>query len=50
MASHGKSEYSTAKGNDYQEHEGTYNLFTLLVKWGLIANAIILALMFWFLT
>jgi hypothetical protein len=50
MASHGKTEYGTAKGNDYAEHEGTYNLFTLLVKWGIILNAIVVFLMFWFLT
>lgn len=50
MASHGKTEYGVAKGNDYGEHESTYNLFLTVVKWGIIANAIILAGMFWFLT
>jgi hypothetical protein len=50
MASHGKTEYGVAKGNDYAEHESTYNLFIALVKWGIIANAIIVAGMFWFLT
>lgn len=50
MASHGNTEYGTAQGNDYEEHQGTYNLFVQLVKWGLIANVIILAFMFFFLT
>jgi len=50
MASHGKTEYSTAKGNDYAEHEGTYDLFIMLVKWGVILNVIIVFLMYWFLT
>ncbi len=50
MASHGNTEYGTAQGNDYAEHQGTYNLFVQLVKWGIIVNTIILFLMFWFLT
>lgn len=50
MASHGKTEYGTAKGNDYAEHEWTYHLFVQLVKWGLIINVVILFLMYWFLT
>lgn len=50
MASHGKSEYGTAKGNDYAEHQWTYDLFISMVKWGIIINAIIVFLMFWFLT
>lgn len=50
MASHGNTEYGTAKGNDYAEHEGTYNLFVQLVKWSVIINAIIMFFLFWFLT
>jgi hypothetical protein len=50
MASHGKTEYGVAKGNDYAEHESTYNLFLFMLKWGIIANVIIVVLMFWFLT
>ena len=50
MASHGKTEYGVAKGNDYNEHEATYNLFIMMVKWGVIINVIIVAGMFWFLT
>jgi hypothetical protein len=50
MASHGKTEYGVAKGNDYAEHESTYNLFLFMLKWGIILNVIIVFLMFWFLT
>ena len=27
MADHGEVQYSTAEGNDYREHEGTYSRF-----------------------
>ena len=50
MASHGTTEYSTADGNDYAEHERTYEMFLALVKWGIIVIAIILLLMAYFLT
>jgi len=50
MASNAKTEYGTAKGNDYAEHEGTYGMFVQLVKWGVIINVIIVFLMYWFLT
>jgi hypothetical protein len=50
MADHGKVEYATAEGNDYKEHESTYNLFIQLVKWGVILNVILLVFMFFFLT
>ena len=33
MADHGEVEYATADGNDYAEHEGTYQLFITLTKW-----------------
>ncbi len=36
MADHGEIQYSTADGNDYQEHEHTYHLFLQLAKWGVI--------------
>ena len=50
MASHGTTEYSTAEGNDYAEHERTYQMFLTLVKWGVIIIAIILLGMAYFLT
>ena len=28
MSDHGTPEYATADGNDYAEHDGTYNFFT----------------------
>jgi hypothetical protein len=36
MAEHGEVEYSTADGNDYQAHEGTYASFVHFVFVGLI--------------
>ena len=33
MADHGEVEYATADGNDYAEHEATYNFFISLTKW-----------------
>jgi hypothetical protein len=50
MAAHGTTEYSTAEGNDYAEHERTYRMFLALVKWHIIVIAIILFGMFYFLT
>ena len=50
MASHGTTEYSTAEGNDYAEHERTYQMFLSLVKWNVIIIAIILIGMAYFLT
>jgi hypothetical protein len=50
MASHGTTEYLTAEGNDYAEHERTYELFLAITKWGVISIAILLALMAYFLT
>ena len=49
MADNGQVEYATAEGNDYAEHEKTYKLFVGLVKWGVILNVILLALMAYFL-
>jgi len=49
MADHGEIQYSTADGNDYQEHEHTYHLFLQLAKWGVIITAVVLALMAYFL-
>ena len=49
MAEHGTIEYATADGNDYVEHERTYALFTSLTKWGALAVAAILVLMWIFL-
>jgi hypothetical protein len=34
MADHGEVEYATAQGNDYGEHEGTYNFFVRLATFG----------------
>ena len=50
MASHGTTEYSTADGNDYAEHERTYQMFLTITKWGIISIATILVLMAYFLT
>ena len=35
MSAHDTPEYATADGNDYAEHEGTYQSFLLLVAVGL---------------
>ncbi len=50
MASHDTVEYSTADGNDYAEHERTYEGFLTLTKWSVISLAILLLLMAYFLT
>jgi len=49
MADHSEVAYTTADGNDYVAHEQTYEGFIMLVKYGTIAVAIILALMAYFL-
>ncbi len=49
MADHSEVAYTTADGNDYKAHEETYEGFIMLVKYGTIAIAIILALMAYFL-
>ncbi|MEP9351834.1 aa3-type cytochrome c oxidase subunit IV [Xanthobacter sp. KR7-225] len=49
MADHGTIEYGHAEGNDYVEHERTYEMFTSLTKWASIAIAVILVLMWIFL-
>ncbi|MGZ3410596.1 MAG: aa3-type cytochrome c oxidase subunit IV [Xanthobacteraceae bacterium] len=36
MADHGEVEYATAAGNDYQEHEGTYEAFLHLTLVGIL--------------
>ena len=50
MASHGTTEYETADGNDYAEHERTYQMFLTMTKWGIIHIVILLLLMAYFLT
>lgn len=50
MADHGTVEYSTAPGNDYAMHEGTYEGFLTLLKWGLGTVIVIVVLMAIFLT
>jgi hypothetical protein len=50
MADHGEVEYATATGNDYAEHEGTYQFFLRVVKWSLAVVVVILIGMFIFLT
>jgi hypothetical protein len=50
MADHGEVEYATATGNDYVAHEQTYHSFIKLVKVSVIAIAVILILMAYFLT
>ena len=49
MADHGEVEYATADGNDYAEHEATYNFFISLTKWIVGFLVILLALMAYFL-
>jgi len=49
MAEHGAAEIGTADGNDYAEHERTYEFFIGLVKWGTISVVVILVLMATFL-
>ncbi len=49
MADHAKTEYATADGNDYREHEKTYRLFLNLAKWGVGIVALVLILMAYFL-
>ena len=50
MAEHSEVAYTTADGNDYPAHEQTYEGFIMLVKYGSVTVAIILALMAFFLT
>jgi hypothetical protein len=50
MAEHNEVAYTTADGNDYVAHEQTYEGFIMLVKYGTLSVAIILALMAFFLT
>ena len=45
MADHSEVAYTTADGNDYAEHEATYEGFLKLTKWGTISVAVILILM-----
>ena len=50
MADHHAPKYSTAPGNDYEQHEETYEDFLALTKWVVIAIVVILVFMFVFLT
>lgn len=50
MADHGAPKYSTATGNDYEQHEQTYEGFLKLAKWVVIALAVLLIFMFLTLT
>jgi hypothetical protein len=49
MANHSEVAYTTADGNDYIEHERTYEGFITLVKYGTGTVALILILMAFFL-
>jgi hypothetical protein len=49
MADHGEVQYATAEGNDYAEHEATYENFIAMTKWGVIFLIILLILMAYFL-
>ncbi|WP_029005022.1 aa3-type cytochrome c oxidase subunit IV [Azorhizobium doebereinerae] len=49
MSEHGAIEYATADGNDYAEHQRTYELFTGLTKWGTVALAVLMVGMWIFL-
>lgn len=50
MADHGAPKYSTAAGNDYEQHEETYEAFLSLTKWVMLGVVIVLVGMFVFLT
>jgi hypothetical protein len=45
MSDHSEVAYSTADGNDYAEHEATYEFFIGLVKYGTAAVVLIVVLM-----
>ena len=49
MAEHPDVEYATAAGNDYAEHERTYERFVSLVKWNAYGLVVLLSLMAFFL-
>jgi hypothetical protein len=49
MADHSEVEYTTADGNDYIEHERTYERFLKLLKWHVYALIVFLILMAYFL-
>lgn len=46
---HDTQEYAAAEGNDYAEHERTYEFFLKFLKWNIIIAVIVLALMAYFL-
>lgn len=48
MADHGKPEYSIAAGNDYAEHEATYEAFLTLTKWMVVAVTVVLVFLWIF--
>lgn len=48
MSDHGKSEYSTATGNDYAEHEAMYENFLTITKWSVISVTIVLVFLWTF--
>lgn len=48
MAEHGKPEYATAEGNDYRQHEETYEAFLTLTKWTVIGVTFVLIFLFVF--
>jgi hypothetical protein len=49
MADHGEIQYATATGNDYPAHEQSYRGFVTLVKVSIVAVAVIVILMAYFL-
>ena len=46
---HDAPEYATAEGNDYAEHEQTYEFFLKFLKWNVVVIVIVLILMAYFL-
>lgn len=48
MSDHGQSEYSTATGNDYAEHEAMYENFLTITKWSVISVTIVLVFLWTF--
>ena len=49
MAEQDSLEYETASGNDYAEHEATYNRFLQITKWTTGGTVVVLILMAYFL-
>ena len=47
-AHHGHREVTTAAGNDYAQHTGTYRDFVTILKWSILAVAMVLVFLWVF--